>query len=392
MVVLLIDTPAERMLRDLTWLLTTRDGLLILIAVFGSIEIALLCLAFILVPWSAMDEPPRRTYRNTLRVVWLWTGTAVPFIVLHVAAVNSLTWFARTWSDMPTPLYHLFLWWARGPLRWIARHHDELTFAIGVVIAHLTLYVLLAAGATPRMVPPRARPPICEGCGYNLSHIPTGGLCPECGTPVGESLRPGVHRPKKWEQGANLQPLGKLLGCAFEAAFRKRRFFRTMTTRRGMSHARMFLILFHALSLLTFPLCGLWIGLNTGNTLTTGDAVDICGLSLIVAALALLWTLTMAAVVGVYVRLAWGLEAMCGVAKVFSYLHGLLVFLCIVWALAAYPVPKLASMADRHNWRIGTMDAEVAIIMCWVRFWVVFLAGHLCTAMAGVAQIRYANA
>jgi len=44
-------------------------------------------------------------------------------------------------------------------------------------------------------------PPRCEGCGYDLSHRPTSGLCPECGLSIDESLLPNRRRPGSlWER------------------------------------------------------------------------------------------------------------------------------------------------------------------------------------------------
>lgn len=43
-------------------------------------------------------------------------------------------------------------------------------------------------------------PPRCEGCGYDLTHQPASGLCPECGQSIAPSLTPGLRRPGcQWE-------------------------------------------------------------------------------------------------------------------------------------------------------------------------------------------------
>lgn len=46
-------------------------------------------------------------------------------------------------------------------------------------------------------------PPLCEGCGYNLTHVPQAGRCPECGLDAALSLVPALKREGwTWERSA----------------------------------------------------------------------------------------------------------------------------------------------------------------------------------------------
>ena len=45
--------------------------------------------------------------------------------------------------------------------------------------------------------------PRCEACGYDLTHRPDSGLCPECNAPVAASLEPGRRQPSAYERGGD---------------------------------------------------------------------------------------------------------------------------------------------------------------------------------------------
>jgi hypothetical protein len=68
---------------------------------------------------------------------------------------------------------------------------------------------------------------LCEKCGYDLTGLPESGNCPECGTPVADSL--GENRaPPAWEQRPSP---ATFLSTTAAALFRPRRFYKTFSTR-----------------------------------------------------------------------------------------------------------------------------------------------------------------
>lgn len=67
---------------------------------------------------------------------------------------------------------------------------------ITLLLAHRCVVAELAPKAPPPDLPPR-----CEGCGYDLTHRPAEGRCPECGKDVAESLDMNPRRPARVSVG-----------------------------------------------------------------------------------------------------------------------------------------------------------------------------------------------
>ncbi len=68
------------------------------------------------------------------------------------------------------------------------------------IAAFIVLSLRAARLAGDALPAPVKRPPLCEGCGYDLSHVSTGGVCTECGLPLAKSLELDAVRPgNRWE-------------------------------------------------------------------------------------------------------------------------------------------------------------------------------------------------
>ena len=105
------------------------------------------------------------------------------------------------------------------------------------------LVVLLRAVAAGARIELAEDDPICETCGYNLSHTPTDSRCPECGEQAALSRPPGIRRPPAWEQPGRWLRVRDYVRCSAAALFRPGRFFRTMPTQAGHGRARTAVIL-----------------------------------------------------------------------------------------------------------------------------------------------------
>ncbi len=357
------------------------------------LELEFLAVAVALVSWSAQDEPLRQTCRHALLTTWLWTGAALPFLVLLFSVLVQLRRYerVRAWTLSAAGLHDLRydgFWW---DLRdWLAANGEDVIAVVTVMLVAWLLFILLRAAATKRESPAHDRPPICESCGYNLSHTPTDSRCPECGVAVRESIEPGLRQPNAWEHAQGLPPLSALIRCSLEATFRPGQFFRTMPTRQGLSRARTFLVLQFILSLLVSPVLGFWMT-TWGGEMQSDAIVPLTCVSLFFALLALWWLLTTASLVGIACRWIWKQNVMPGVLKVFCYTYAPFLALAISCGAMWGPLIGLAVAADRWSWRIGPVYAFHVIVVIGLAITVLCPLIYLFVALRGVRQIRYAN-
>ncbi len=123
-----------------------------------------------------------------------------------------------------------------GPRR---RPFNIFPFAIMTILAcAASYYAWLGAAARGAREPeePHDLPPRCEGCGYDLTHRPEHGRCPECNLPIEESLTPGRRRPGwAWEQK---QVFGAWLEASARALLEPTRFYGALTLRGDDRAAR----------------------------------------------------------------------------------------------------------------------------------------------------------
>lgn len=71
----------------------------------------------------------------------------------------------------------------------------RLLLAAAAALAALLVWLRCAVRGVEPDAAPADLPPRCERCGYDLTHRPAGGRCPECGLHVDVSLLPGLRRP-----------------------------------------------------------------------------------------------------------------------------------------------------------------------------------------------------
>jgi hypothetical protein len=94
------------------------------------------------------------------------------------------------------------------------------------------------------------REPRCDDCGYILIGLPLDSRCPECGTPVRESLPGGRRKPTAWQQHEfKLRGFVQLIALQW-TILRNEGFFRSLPVQTGLATARHFAWISSALLIL----------------------------------------------------------------------------------------------------------------------------------------------
>ncbi len=133
-------------------------------------EAVFLAVATLMTCWCGADEPVSESWRFAVRVSWLY--------------VAHLWWVAGGVALMLHAIAHWDLNNGNGVLL--------LTTLALVIVWSIASYVRALTVDRPREH--RTVDPLCEWCGYNLSHLDIAGRCPECGRPIAPSVADGTRR------------------------------------------------------------------------------------------------------------------------------------------------------------------------------------------------------
>lgn len=118
----------------------------------------------------------------------------------------------------------------------------ELIYVYGVLTGLWLLILWMSRAAHALRMPPPADPlpPRCEGCGYDLTHRPEGGVCSECGLSVAESLD-ATSRRRGWSwEAANSEPVVCWCEAQIMALHAPKRFYQRLRLRSEPAASRGF--------------------------------------------------------------------------------------------------------------------------------------------------------
>jgi hypothetical protein len=127
-------------------------------------------------------------------------------------------------------------------------------------------------------------PPICEGCGYNLTHLSESGLCSECGMSVEASLTPGLlRRSSRWEEKGTSWSWLTSTVCVL---FSPKRFYQGLRLRTPLLRVGQFVVLHR---LVIAVAAATWIaiiyGLFDDRAVESAELMSILPISLIIGLL-----------------------------------------------------------------------------------------------------------
>ncbi len=238
---------------------------------------------------------------------------------------------------------------------------------------------------------------LCEKCGYIVNGIPADSLCPECASPIAESL-PQARQPSLWERSARPSFVAFWKTTA-QLIFKPTRFFRSLAPRSDSKRSTTFARLHFAIACTLFGSAAFihaswaWpVSPRDLELVYSGWPEDIINNGLVVIVLSLLAYALLALTTSIASRLtAWeaayrGLRLPRPVVQRALHYHSahylpvaLLTFLT-VWGhkILIYKYPNLELHGDRY---LYILCAEV-----------ILAAGYLfSTYWTGMRNLMYAN-
>ncbi len=290
----------------------------------------------------------RRTFRATTSALWPLTVLVIAIWTLYVLA-------ERNFGADVTP-----------PQRVDPEFHVVWSLAVSGTL--LGLWLRRAIGAADSGVAPLDIPPRCEECGYDLTHRPAEGRCPECGGEIDASLDAPRSRPgSSWEQRPSLLPW---LTTCVECVFRPRRFYRRLELRTAHHYEVGFAAVnYGAIGLGAWLWCATVVLRDAGGLSTVAELLGVASIATLYGTFGLAAGHRLFAALMASVWLGRGeLADFAWARKVIAYETAFLWVFCAFWGgnstLLMMNVEWLSSLLglpDRYWWPLG-MPLEALVL------------------------------
>ena len=378
------------------------QALPVLPRVLGSVvivELVFVCLALLLAPWGARDEPMSASCRHALRRVWLQTAHLVQLVLIVSILAIVLVRAEQAWEQADPPPSATPETWREwyDTKPWYIKNAGYEIVTAGVASAVWMLWTLLRAVGAQRKAVPIDRPPTCEACGYNLSGTAVDSVCPECGEAVTCSLGAGVRPGTDWERRAEVGRWKAWRKCCADAVFHPKKFGgQIQMTSLNVAH-RSFLAchlpLVFCLGGVGFIAC---VSLRQGVNLLSEFPVVALLAGAVIGCLSVITSVGLIHLAAFLAALQYRLEGhrnlMAGSIQVACYLSGYLVFgVVLVTVTASAAITASEYGLFRGPARFLHVDSGGLAFLCWSLPNAIFLIVYFLLVFRGTSSIRYAN-
>lgn len=400
------------------------------------VELVFALVAVLVMPWGAADERRRDSFRNALRQVWLHT-THLPLAQMVLAAtIVTFVQIEVAWkAEHPGPEYPPYptyptlslsdpgykaamvaydtavqSWQAevqtnqsgyvayRRTQPWYVRQPGPVMIHVGFACALWVLLSLLRAVGAPREVPPIARPPTCQHCGYNLTAMPMEGRCPECGDAVASSLGPSNRPGTRWQRERRGGLLSAWWQTACEATSNPKALGRSMTVLDSTRGHRAYCLLLLPVVYVSGAAAGIlsvWVTEHgpgsPGDSLVMVTVASMFGTLCVIGAIA--FTLASSLLIGLAFSHSEKRNLIGAALRVACYLAPFLILWEWFGAATGIAVAYLGSIGWFRTMRDLTgLHPDMAAMLMWVvpnALWAVY---YLVLLARGTAGARFANA
>jgi hypothetical protein len=391
---------------------------------FLAVEAGYLVLGFIVAPWGARDETIHASFCNGVRRTWLHTSHVLLLIVVVGGFTVFVTrhasdWYRNhqyDWPDPPrapagvapgTPAWdqhqaalkehevQAHASWERWQRSrpFIVRRGDAIMACVYSAAFAWWLVALLRGVGADRPTQPVHRPPLCEACGYNLTHAPLDGRCSECGAPVAASLGPDARPGTWWDRRHRIGRFRAGCRCAIDAILRPDRLGRAMQA-SATAHRRFLIASLPLLYAAAFLGLATFVSARTGELPPDGEwvwfLIPISAVAGHITGLGVLSSSAAALLVGIGYWFREKRNLLPATMQAACYLNGFL----SLWILFLLTLSAgLTLVSDPLYWwaRDLNLPADAALVMIWCTPNVVCLVWYFTLIVKITAAARYAN-
>jgi len=184
-------------------------------------------LAVVVMPWCAGGDRAGSVFKRSLKNIYWSTTLSIPVAV--------------AWGPLIVLSEYI-------DGRWFAYMPEMLALAVAclLLVLPLVLFVRILIVGAGRYVGETVGPafgprePRCDECGYLIIGLPMEAKCPECATPVRDSLPGGRRKPTEWEESEfGARAVVVLLRMQWRV-LRDADFFKELRVQSGLAAARHF--------------------------------------------------------------------------------------------------------------------------------------------------------